>query len=211
MGVSLATVYRVLARCGRNRPRTLVRRKLLRYEKGRPGELLHMDLKYLQDLDNRTQEYHYAAINDCTRQAVASIGSRRTSRIAVEFLGRALAIKHRLLRPHAPESNTKSNDSSKQSTTNTSPVADHIFPRSACGSRRCFCGTTTFSGPTSAWAASLRSNGVKPTSSRLRSDLYLVRRNQNPRISGARYPCENLENVRNLFQSFKSFAETGRV
>jgi transposase InsO family protein len=146
VGVSPATVYRVLARHGRNRLCTPVRRKTLRYEKSRPGELLHMDLKYLPGLDNPNQEYEYAGIDDYTRQAVASITPLRTSRVAVKFLERmlaelpypveavmtdndliftmrfayyskrktyfeeacrALGIEHRLLRPHAPESNGK--------------------------------------------------------------------------------------------------------
>ena len=59
VGVSPATVYRVLARHGRNRLHTPVRRKVLRYEKSRPGELLHMDLKYLRGLDNPNQEFEY--------------------------------------------------------------------------------------------------------------------------------------------------------
>ena len=57
VGVSEATVYRVLAQHGRNRLHTPVRRKVLRYEKSRPGELLHMDLKYLRGLDNPNHEF----------------------------------------------------------------------------------------------------------------------------------------------------------
>lgn len=186
VGVSPATVYRVLARHGRNRLHTPVRRKVLRYEKSRPGELLHMDLKYLRGLDNPNQEFEYAAIDDYTRQAVASIAPLRSSRIAVQFLERVLSelsypveavmtdndlvftmrfayyagrktyfeeacrslgIEHRLLRPHAPESNGKVERFIKT-------IDDECFarrqPRSSKTRMRVweeFYGTTTISGP----------------------------------------------------------------
>jgi lambda repressor-like predicted transcriptional regulator len=41
-GVSPATVYRVLARHGRQRLQPVIRRSILRYEKTRPGERLHL-------------------------------------------------------------------------------------------------------------------------------------------------------------------------
>jgi len=141
-----SSVHRILLRHGRNRLQRPVRRAVLRYEKSRPGELLHLDLKYLPGLDNPRQEYEYAAIDDFSREAVAWITPERTTRAAVAFLERVLAqlpyrieavmtdndlvftmrhayfsqyqtrfeqacrswgIQHRLLRPHAPESNGK--------------------------------------------------------------------------------------------------------
>lgn len=90
-GVSAATVYRILARHGRQRLRPVVRRSILRYEKTRPGELLHLDLKYLPDLNNPRPEYEFAAIDDYSREAVAQITADRTSRVATDFLEQVLA------------------------------------------------------------------------------------------------------------------------
>ena len=42
-----SSAYRVLLRHGRNRLRPPSPRTFRRYEKSRPGELLHLDLKYL--------------------------------------------------------------------------------------------------------------------------------------------------------------------
>lgn len=146
VGVSPATAYRVLARHGRNRLSEPVPRRVQRYEKSRPGELLHLDFKYLPELDHPRQEYEFAAIDDFSREAVASIRAERSSRVATAFLEEVLArlpypvaavltdndlvftmrfayysqrktyfeqacqslgIRHRLLRPHRPESNGK--------------------------------------------------------------------------------------------------------
>ncbi len=91
VGVSPATVYRVLARHGRNRLTEPLRRRVLRYEKSRPGELLHLDFKYLPELDSPHQEYEFAAIDDFSREAVASISAERSSRMATAFLEDVLA------------------------------------------------------------------------------------------------------------------------
>jgi len=91
VGVSPATVYRVLARHGRNRLTEPTRRTVLRYEKSRPGELLHLDFKYLPELDFPHQEYEFAAIDDFSREAVASIRAERSSRVATAFLEDVLA------------------------------------------------------------------------------------------------------------------------
>ena len=52
-------------------------RPVHRYEKTRPGELLHLDLKYLPQLGNRP-EFEYAAIDDFSREAAAMIAGERT-------------------------------------------------------------------------------------------------------------------------------------
>jgi transposase InsO family protein len=86
VGVSAATAYRVLARHGRSRLTEPVRRRVQRYEKSRPGELLHLDFKYLPQLDHPRQEYEFAAVDDFSREAVASIRAERSSRGATTFL-----------------------------------------------------------------------------------------------------------------------------
>src|SRR4029450_3895133 len=65
---SVPTVYRPLVRHGRNQLHPPVVRPVQRYEKTRPGELVHVDLKYLPSLENRAQ-FDVAAVDDFTREA----------------------------------------------------------------------------------------------------------------------------------------------
>lgn len=86
LGIGHSTVHRVLSRHGRNRLRQPAPRIYRRYEKSRPGELLHLDLKYLYRWANAPREYAYAAVDDFSREAVAKIRASRTSGDAVQFL-----------------------------------------------------------------------------------------------------------------------------
>jgi transposase InsO family protein len=81
-----SSVHRVLSIRGRNRLRLPQPRITHRYEKSRPGELLHLDLKYLYRWRNCSREYAYAAVDDFSREAVASIRSKRSSPDAASFL-----------------------------------------------------------------------------------------------------------------------------
>ena len=142
---SVSTVYRTLVRHGRSQLHPPAPRVVRRYEKTRPGELVHVDLKYLPSLENRA-EFEFAAVDDFTREAVVWIAGARTTHNATAFLEhlvtalpypieavmtdndlvftmrfayyrtrrtrfeqacQSLGICHRLLRPHAPESNGK--------------------------------------------------------------------------------------------------------
>src|SRR6266496_1213587 len=47
LGIGHSSVHRVLVRHGRNRLRLPEQKTIRRYEKSRPGELVHLDLKYL--------------------------------------------------------------------------------------------------------------------------------------------------------------------
>jgi transposase InsO family protein len=80
------SVYRVLSIRGRNRLRLPQPRSSHRYEKSRPGELLHLDLKYLYCWRNRPREFAYAAVDDFSREAVACIRPKRSSPDAAAFL-----------------------------------------------------------------------------------------------------------------------------
>ena len=82
---SVSTVYRTLVRHGRSQLHPPVRRSVQRYEKTRPGELVHIDLKYLPSLENRA-EFEFAAVDDFTREAVVWIAGARTTRNATTFL-----------------------------------------------------------------------------------------------------------------------------
>jgi transposase InsO family protein len=81
-----SSVHRVLAIRGRNRLRRPQPRVSHRYEKSRPGELLHLDLKYLYRWRNCSREFAYAAVDDFSREAVASIRPKRSSPDAASFL-----------------------------------------------------------------------------------------------------------------------------
>ena len=84
------TVYRVLVRYGANQLRPKRRRVVCRYEKTRPGELLHLDVKYLPALRNARYDYEFAAVDDYSREAVAWIAKDQTSSTATRFLERVL-------------------------------------------------------------------------------------------------------------------------
>jgi len=81
-----SSVHRVLLRHGRNRLRQPAPRVFRRYEKSRPGELLHLDLKYLYRWPNSSREYAYAGVDDFSREAVASVRRNRSSQDAAAFL-----------------------------------------------------------------------------------------------------------------------------
>lgn len=82
---SVSTVYRTLVRHGRNQLHPPIARTVQRYEKSRPGELVHVDLKYLPSLENRA-EFEFAAVDDFTREAVVWIAGARTTHNATTFL-----------------------------------------------------------------------------------------------------------------------------
>jgi len=82
---SVSTVYRTLVRHGQQQLHPPTPRTVRRYEKTRPGELVHVDLKYLPTLENRA-EFEFAAVDDFTREAVVWIAGARTTRNATTFL-----------------------------------------------------------------------------------------------------------------------------
>jgi transposase InsO family protein len=87
---SVSTVYRTLVRHGRHQLRPPAPRQVRRYEKTRPGELVHVDLKYLPSLENRA-EFEFAAVDDFTREAVVWIAGARTTHNATAFLEQLVA------------------------------------------------------------------------------------------------------------------------
>lgn len=85
------TVHRILMRCGQNRLRIPRPRCVRRYEKNRPGELVHLDLKYLPALRNARYDYEFAAVDDYSREAVAWITTEQNGFAATAFLERVLS------------------------------------------------------------------------------------------------------------------------
>lgn len=90
LGVGHGTVQRALERTGRSRLPTAPRRPVRRYEKTRPGELLHLDYKYLPTL-GADREFEYAAVDDFSREAVTRIAGARNTVTATAFLEHVLA------------------------------------------------------------------------------------------------------------------------
>lgn len=80
------TVQRVLERVGQNRLPRPARKPPQRYEKQRPGELLHLDIKFLPALRNARWDYEFAAVDDYSREAVAWITTEASSAHATLFL-----------------------------------------------------------------------------------------------------------------------------
>jgi transposase InsO family protein len=88
--VSVSTAYRILVRHDRNRLHVPAPREIRRYEKTRPGELVHLDVKFLPALRNARWDFEFGAVDDFTREAVAWIATEQSAQTAVEFLRRVL-------------------------------------------------------------------------------------------------------------------------
>lgn len=86
VGVSAKTVHRVLTRHGQARLPRPTRPPARRYEKSRPGELLHVDIKLLPALRNARYDYEFAAVDDFSREAIVAITTEQTSAAATTFL-----------------------------------------------------------------------------------------------------------------------------
>ena len=91
LGLGHSTVQRVLERHGANQLPRPARPKPRRYEKQRPGELLHLDLKYLPALRNARHDFEFAAVDDFSREAVVAIRTDQTSAAAAAFLEHVVA------------------------------------------------------------------------------------------------------------------------
>ena len=110
VGLSTATVARILARHGLSRLKNLEPKEPdRRYQRDRPGELIHFDIKKLgrfgcvghRITGNRRQnsrgmgwEFVHVAIDDATRMAYAEILPNQRSPSSVAFLRRSLAWFH---------------------------------------------------------------------------------------------------------------------
>jgi len=84
-GVGHGTVQRLLEATGRQVLPAAPRLPVRRYEKTRPGELLHIDLKYLPQLGT-WPEFAFAAVDDFSREAAAQVVGERSTVAATRFL-----------------------------------------------------------------------------------------------------------------------------
>jgi transposase InsO family protein len=105
LGLAASTIGKVLRRHGRSRPPRAARAEVVRYERERPGELLHVDIKrlgrfwqvgkrILQDGVQRSPragwQYLHVAVDDHSRLAYAEILPSERQDEAVAFLRRAV-------------------------------------------------------------------------------------------------------------------------
>jgi transposase InsO family protein len=91
LDIGHSTVQRVLEQHGLNQLSRPARPHGRRYEKSRPGELLHLDLKFLPALRNARHDFEFAAIDDFSREAVVRIQTDQTSAAAAAFLEHVVA------------------------------------------------------------------------------------------------------------------------
>jgi transposase InsO family protein len=91
VGLSAKTVHRILVRAGQSRLPRPRRRPSKRYEKSRPGELLHVEIKLLPSLRNARYDYEFAAVDDYRREAVVALTTEQSSAAATAFLERVVA------------------------------------------------------------------------------------------------------------------------
>lgn len=89
MGLSSSTVYKVLRRYGENTLSPKKKRLSIRYEKSFPGELVHIDVKYLPQINKGDKEYQFTAIDDYSREAYAMIFKKKSTVSATRFLEEA--------------------------------------------------------------------------------------------------------------------------
>jgi transposase InsO family protein len=90
-GIASKTVHRILVRHGQSRLPRPRRPPARRYEKSRPGELLHLDIKMLPSLRNARYDYEFAAVDDYSREAVVTVTTDQSSAAATAFLERVVA------------------------------------------------------------------------------------------------------------------------
>ena len=91
LDIGHSTVQRVLERHGQSQLPRPPRPTPRRYEKQRPGELVHIDLKYLPALRDARNDFEFAAVDDFSREAVVSICTDATSLTATAFLEHVVA------------------------------------------------------------------------------------------------------------------------
>jgi len=118
LGMALSTVSGILTRIGMGKLGRLGLEPAHRYERARPGELIHIDVKKLgrmarpgwrpwgshaarrgrhgyQQQQGLGWEFVHVAIDDCTRLAYAEVLADERAATAIGFLGRAIAFYRR--------------------------------------------------------------------------------------------------------------------
>lgn len=87
--VSAHGIQRILVRRGYNRLRMPSRVPPMRYERERPWEMVHLDVKYLPAIEgHKGREYEFTAIDDRTREVFAAIYPSKNTKHAVDFLNK---------------------------------------------------------------------------------------------------------------------------
>ena len=80
-------MYNVLKRRGLNKlPSYKEEKEVIRYEKKKPFELVHIDIKYVGNLKDKGRVYQFTAIDDTTRVVHSKLYRRKTADNALSFL-----------------------------------------------------------------------------------------------------------------------------
>ena len=88
--IGVSTVCRILVRHGWNQLHPAIPKEVRRYEKTRPGELLHLDVNFLPALRNARWDFEFGAVDDFTREAVAWNTTEQGARTAAASRERVL-------------------------------------------------------------------------------------------------------------------------
>lgn len=87
LGMSRATVYKILHRHGRNRRPRPPKDPVRRYEHPEPGAMVHVDLKHLSGI-TRGKRFQFSMVDDYSREAYAEILERDTTIAVTEAFER---------------------------------------------------------------------------------------------------------------------------
>lgn len=87
--VSAHGIHCILVRHNFNRLSSKSGIRPLRYEREKPWEMVHLDVKYLPAIEGQKgREYEFTAIDDRTREVFAAIYPSKNTKHAVDFLNR---------------------------------------------------------------------------------------------------------------------------
>lgn len=90
LGISSSTVYRALKRNSENKLHVKAKEPIRRYEKSYPGELVHIDIKYLPSIGGKGYSYQFSAVDDYSRESFAGVYKKKSTVSATDFLQEAL-------------------------------------------------------------------------------------------------------------------------
>lgn len=88
-GISISPhgVYNVLKRRNLNKLPTFKEgREVVRYEKKKPFEMVHLDIKYVGNIKGQGRVFQFTAVDDATRIAYAKLYRRKTALNSLSFL-----------------------------------------------------------------------------------------------------------------------------
>ena len=67
-------------------------KETVRYEKKKPFEMVHIDVKYVGNLKGQGRVYEFTAVDDATRIAYAKLYRRKTALNSLSFLKKVIEL-----------------------------------------------------------------------------------------------------------------------